>query len=184
MKRIFVGIPVHVNIYITALLDDFYKNFENEKVKWVDQNNFHLTIKFIGQTSDDNIPKIREVLRGAYKDVPAFQVFFKSAGVFKSIQNPRVLWIGIKNTEALQRISNITETELQKVDIPLSDKAFHPHLTIGRIKYLKKNNKLAALMDKYDKQYLGEQKMNSIVLFESKMTENGVKYEVVERFVS
>jgi len=181
MKRIFVGIPVKVNDRVSALLDDFYAGLGNEKIKWVDPKNFHLTIKFIGDSSKEDIQKVRETLRKAYKDLSVFQVCFTSAGVFKSIRQPRVLWIGVKENENLRVISNITEAALEKNGIPPSDRAFHPHLTFGRVKYLKNSDKLKELINKYDGQDIVEQIVNKVVLFESKMTKKGVEYEVVEK---
>ena len=77
--------------------------FENEirnsgaDVKLVEPENIHITLKFLGDTDENQIDKINEIMKDAVQDSETFKIKLKGAGVFPNHNYIRVMWIGIIN---------------------------------------------------------------------------------------
>ncbi len=182
MKRIFIGIPVIINDDNNNVLKKVYTALNDEKIKWTRRENFHITVKFIGETGDEKIYRVRQLLARNYADIASFSFLLQGIGVFKNIHQPRVLWLGAQNIEPLKNIFNASEDALEKSGINKVEKNFHPHLTIGRIKYIGHKETLIALLNQYKDHVFGKQLVKEIILFESVLKKHGPAYQVIERF--
>ncbi|MFQ5892069.1 MAG: RNA 2',3'-cyclic phosphodiesterase, partial [Candidatus Methanofastidiosia archaeon] len=75
-----------------------------EKMKIVEPQNLHITLKFLGEIDEEKTEKILEVLRNISKEFSPFRANLKKLGVFKNLNYVRVLWIGIDSKmEELQK---------------------------------------------------------------------------------
>lgn len=100
MKRLFLAIPIKTadNDFI-PLLEGLKRQLAHEKrINWVRPNNIHLTLKFIGDTPNDDIPKIIDGVGEMLKKHKNFTIDFNHTGIFGSRYAPRVLWLGMNNT--------------------------------------------------------------------------------------
>lgn len=98
--------------------------------KWVDEEQLHLTLRFIGETKRDEFDQIKGLLSEI--KMPAFELTLQEVGVFKSRQTPRVLWVGIKKNTELVGLRNKIERKLQKWGWPAEERKFFPHITLAR----------------------------------------------------
>jgi len=127
MLRLFVAveIPPEVKKAIAALCHDV------ENARWVNPAQMHVTLRFLGDTPEVELPAIRERLARVH--MPAFHLGLRGAGVFpegRGRRPPRVLWLGLEPAAPLLRLK-------QAVDLALgpeaeAKKAFSPHLTLAR----------------------------------------------------
>lgn len=101
------------------------------KAREVPQHQLHLTLKFIGDVESSVLLDIEEKLSTV--DFSAFQLNLKGMGVFPPRGNPRVLWIGIAETEKLTTLRNNIEKSLSEIGIPRSKKKYTPHITTARL---------------------------------------------------
>ncbi|MFP3283061.1 MAG: RNA 2',3'-cyclic phosphodiesterase [Nitrososphaeria archaeon] len=101
------------------------------RIKPVEEENLHLTLRFIGEVDDDVVPRIAEALRGiGYRP---FTIALRGLGAFPSPSNPRVIWVGIDEGEReLRELRDRVEGRLRGI-VP-RDESFTAHLTIARVK--------------------------------------------------
>jgi len=101
-------------------------------LKLIEPSRMHLTLLFIGEVPETQVPAIVESMNAPAGMAP-FDVTFGGAGVFPPRGAPRVLWIGITDGAArLERLQHEIAKRVRSVDIAFDDRSFHPHLTLGR----------------------------------------------------
>ncbi|RLG13178.1 RNA 2',3'-cyclic phosphodiesterase [Candidatus Pacearchaeota archaeon] len=105
------------------------------KIKWVEEKNFHLTLKFFGNISENFLEKLYKRTQKAVKDFPFIELRIKKTGFFPEKGLPRVVWIGLDSQDdILLKLYKTLEKEFKKLKIKSSKEAFHPHITLFRIK--------------------------------------------------
>ena len=180
--RIFMALPIH-NISDSLLnVNDELKQFQNI-LKLVPPENFHITLKFIGNTEENDFCRI-------VSDFKNFTVPFKKIpftltglGSFPKINRANVLWCGIKcNTEPLLHLKGEIEKLLSKYKIKKDANSFKAHLTLARVR---KNKKIPVELIEYfearkNSKY-GEGHFDSLILFESQLTPTGPIYKEIHK---
>ncbi len=169
--RIFVAIDIPVKILnkIKEIQNKLH-NFEGKKTE---QENLHLTLKFLGHISKDEIEEVKKRLRRI--KLKGFEAEIDSLGVFDP-DSIRIIWLHMTNCEELQR----------EVDEALSglfekEKRFMSHLTIARVKNVKEINKffLGLRKIKFDKIKF---KVKNFNLKNSVLSRKGSVYENLEEY--
>ena len=136
-----VEIPDKVRAEIARLQDNLKS--AGADVKWVEPRNLHLTLKFLGEIQEEKVPSLTDALRAAAAAAAPFSISLEGVGAFPRIQHPRVLWVGIKEgKEALERLAGAIEETCNPLGFPAEERAFSPHLTIGRIRSNKRHSAL------------------------------------------
>lgn len=108
-------------------------------VKWLKSVNIHLTLRFIGPTPEEEVPKIREAVNEVMGGHIDFSLRVEGTGVFPKRQRPRILWMGIQGQVAeLKALVNDLNRALDPLGYPGEERDFSPHITIGRIRYPQK----------------------------------------------
>ena len=92
--RAFVAIPMPESVikYLSDLINKFQKEFSENAIKWVQPNNIHITLKFLGNISTSSVEKLDKQLQS--KNFPPFTLVIDKIGAFPSIYKPRVIWVG------------------------------------------------------------------------------------------
>jgi len=104
-------------------------------VKWVEPENLHLTLKFLGEVPTREIPKVCAAVERGTDQVEPFELQIVGAGAFPRIERPRTLWLGTRGgTEAMIALHGHIEKALGKLGFRKEQRRFHPHLTIGRVR--------------------------------------------------
>ena len=130
------------------------------KAKFVEKDNLHVTLKFLGDIKSDEIECIKENVKKL--NLHAFTISLSGIGVFPNKDKPRVLWIGIDNGN--DKLTHICKS--------LGGK--DPHLTIARIKSFGPG--FVEWLKKHENDEFGYMKIEEIILFESTLSEAGPKY--------
>jgi len=106
------------------------------QINWVKNDYLHLTLKFIGYTTESYIPKIIDTLKKITINYKPFQLVINNTGCFPKKERPRTLFLGVEGrlNILMDLVQNI-ENELEKIDIPKDRNDFFPHITLARIKY-------------------------------------------------
>ena len=152
-------------------------------VKWVEPCNIHLTLKFLGEIDDKKIKEVTQILEDTTKDKNTFYIRISSMGAFPKINFPRVIWVGIdKGEEEVKQIAKSLEQNLAKIGLPLEDRPFSSHITIGRIRSGLNRERLVkglnALETNFGKEF-AEFRVTRIILFKSTLTPQGPVYEIL-----
>jgi len=181
--RMFVAIELEKRIKdsVSALIKKLDKGDRN--IRWVKPQGMHLTLKFLGDVSEDKIKEVKSVLGNIAKDYSPFQLHLKGTGTFPTeARIPRVAWIGIEKNEVLQRIQTRVENELHKIRFPKEKRKFHPHLTLGRIKGPQNLGVVIKTLKQYEEAEFGEMTVNRITLFKSTLKPTGAEYTILSEF--
>jgi 2'-5' RNA ligase len=142
------------------------------RVAWVPAANLHLTLKFIGSIEENLI----EGVTGACKRVAARHAPIEAkaggVGAFPSVQKPNVLWVGVQAPPSLSALQRDVEAAMVELGFDKEERAFHPHVTVGRVKEARGS---ASDPWKSDAQ-LGSSLLNEIVVYESRTRSAGAEY--------
>ena len=101
---------------------------------------------------------------------------------FKIFRDPRVIWIGIENSEKLVNLFNAIKTGLDDTGFKTEDRPFRPHITIGRIKFLKNPAVTRTEIEKYRETEIQKVAVREVILFESILKPAGPVYKPVGIF--
>jgi 2'-5' RNA ligase len=176
MKRTFIAIKIHPGKEMRNILDYFKQQLSGEKIKWVDPENMHITISFLGDTDEKMIGSISDIIKQTAMDHPPFELVFSGAGVFKNLRDPRVLWIGTEINPVLQNMKISLENELSGFGFEKENREFRPHLTLGRIKWIKNTAILEEAIQQYKDQEIQREYINELIYYESILKPEGPVY--------
>lgn len=178
--RVFIAIslPEGVLKKIEVIQDKLKKT--KADVKWVKPANIHLTLKFLGNITPEQISSLREVLEEDAHKFQPFSIFIDEMGSFPSINNPRVIWIGIsRGKEILNKMNRVIEDDLAKAGFPREERVFHPHLTLGRCRSAKHRSQLAKQIE-IESASLGVLAVDKISIYRSLLTSQGPVYSLLD----
>jgi 2'-5' RNA ligase len=149
-------------------------------VKTVELKNIHITLKFLGNTDEDHIEKIENIIKDSLEGIEPFGIDLKGAGVFPNMNYMKVMWIGIEPIDLLASIAKKIDENLSKLGFEKEKRPFSAHLTIARIKSAKNKEKLKQIMEKYQEIDFGSINVESIKLKKSDLTPKGPIYTTLK----
>lgn len=173
--RIFVGIdiPKEVKIALNDETDKFLKYTSHSKKTLVD--NFHLTLKFIGEIDISQIETLEHILKEQLKDVDSFDIQLKDFGSFKK-KDGYILWMGVlKGVGMLKTIHKKIDDVLNK-QYGLDKAIFSPHVTLAKRVELKDQNEL-----RKNKTRAYNFKVEHIVIYYSHIVDDVLTYTPLSR---
>ena len=163
---------------IAVVQEDFKKAAPD--VKWVEEENFHITMKFLGDTRTDELDAIREAIEAAIGDLPPFAAEISGAGAFPNPRRPRTVWVGITSgVDQLAEIAKRIESALETIGFPKEDRPFKAHITIGRVKDDRGVGKLAGALQEAESVQLGTVNVASVAIMKSELRREGPIYSVL-----
>ncbi|MFZ0819372.1 MAG: RNA 2',3'-cyclic phosphodiesterase [Candidatus Acidiferrales bacterium] len=149
--------------------------------RWVRPEGIHVTLKFIGELSEDRVGPIQSALEKIHSLAPV-EMAFRGTGFFPNERRPRVFWAGIEASPNLARIASDIEAQLEPLGIAREAREFRPHLTLARFDELRGIEKLLAALHESAVQEFGAQKTSEMHLYESKLGRGGAQYTRVATF--
>jgi len=179
MKRLFIAIKILDSQELKSQIDFITKSLNDERIKWVEIWNLHLTLIFLGDTEEEKLNDIKVAINSMTALFTQFQLVIKSAGGFKDLENPTVIWLGIEQNQTLEEIKKVLDDNLNRKGISLDSKKFRPHLTIGRTKLIKDKLNLKNIVGNLQGKEISSQQVDNIILYESTLTQNGPVYRAI-----
>ena len=147
------------------------------KAKWINPENIHLTLKFLGNINHTDIERISETIIDTVKGHSPISLAAKGIGVFPNIKRPRVIWVGITGEiEKLTGIQKDIEKNLEELGFPREKRSFKGHLTLGRIKGKINPKKLLDTMKKFERFKSESFIADKVFLFKSELKSTGSVY--------
>ena len=127
MLRLFVGIgfPPELKLRLSLLCSGV------PGAKWVDPGNFHLTLRFIGEISEDVAADIDDTL--SRLRARRFTLQIAGTGVFGG-EKPRSLWAGVERSPELAGLRDKIEQALIRAGLSPESRKFSPHVTLARLR--------------------------------------------------
>jgi 2'-5' RNA ligase len=186
IMRVFIAIELPQEIRrLLAAIQNPLRSL-NADIAFPRLENLHLTLKFLGEISPEQLHMVNDVCENVVRCHSAFSLTLCNAGAFPSIRQPRVLWVGIDGEiEKLNTLQSQLESELAAAGFPADHKTFRPHLTVGRIRDFKlrpqMQQTLAAKISEVNQQS-APFGVNEIVVMQSQLHRGGSIYTRLKSF--
>jgi RNA 2',3'-cyclic 3'-phosphodiesterase len=128
MPRLFTGIEVPPDVAFALSL----KRGGLHGARWIDPQNYHITLRFIGDVDDNVADEVTDAL-DRLADSESFTIRLSHLGAFGG-DKPRALYVGVENNAALQRLQAAQERVLQRLGLDPEGRKFTPHVTLARLR--------------------------------------------------
>jgi 2'-5' RNA ligase len=181
-------IAIDIDEKIQAAIADVQKqlnakvDIKKGDVKWVEPENIHLTLKFLGEISDEQLEEVREITNTVAQAHQKFNLDIESVGSFGG-RSAKVVWVGAgKGTDALLALQKDLDEQLTLADFPSEDREFSAHLTICRVRNPKAGLKLAEVVGQFAKLKLGLIDASAVCVYQSQLTPDGPIYTLLASF--
>jgi 2'-5' RNA ligase len=182
MKRTFIAVRVDPGRELAGVIDTLKQELKEEQIKWVDKTKMHLTLAFIGETSENTIRDISGMLKGICSAKDKFEFEVSGLGLFRNINDPRVVWAGINDQGNLRALFSTINAGLEQLGIQTEEKDFKPHLTLGRIKRLKDKDTLEKLLTLNKATIFQYVEVKEVIYYESVLQQTGPLYIPIKVF--
>ncbi len=180
--RTFISIKWNPEPSFFPLLTEISKELANESIKWVDERKIHLTLKFLGETSNSEAEEVKKILTDvAPRSLP---VNFQPTGLgyFKSRGMPRVLFLNIHHDVSLQLMAAELDEKLYTIGFEKETRPFNPHLTLARIKFLKNKKHFYQVIEKYQDISFQLVAVKQIIFYQSYLNPEGPVYKELANY--
>jgi len=172
LLRAFIAIelPTHVCDAIEKQTIRLRQTLGNDFIRWVPIRNIHLTLKFLGDTAASHLDFLKQMLVREADSHPQFDMQLGGLGSFPTRRNPRLLWLGIHAPPDLVSLQRGVESGASRLGYKPEDRAFSPHLTLGRVRQNTSLSELQKIRTALDTIQLGNicsARVDSVHLFKS-----------------
>ena len=183
VKRVFLAFPLVKEQQVSEKMQQLKKLLYDYRVKWVPQNNFHVTLFFFGEIPLNQISIIASRIDAVTANFSPFSFSIADPGIFKKGKEPRVLWLGIKSTESLSEIKKKIDESMAELGFVPGEKAYQPHLTLARFAARQEISPAlqTALKVTQPTEHLNHT-VSKLILFESILSPDGPRYEPIAVF--
>ena len=184
--RVFIAIDIDEQIRkaLGNLQNELRSKVDIKKsdVKWVNPDNIHLTLKFLGEIKDQEAVDVCNITKEVASRHESFELALETVGHFGG-RSARVLWIGTgQNSDNLLQLQSDLEEQLASAGWPKETRKFSGHLTLCRVRNSKAGVKLAQMTEGYKDFKLGTIWADSVSVYQSQLTPKGPVYTVLGNY--
>jgi 2'-5' RNA ligase len=151
-------------------------------VKWVERENLHVTLRFLGEVADHDVAALTAALESPLA-TPPFDMVLGGGGCFPGSGTPRVVWVGItRGADKARHLYDELDSRLTGFDVERETRAYTPHLTIGRVREIPRRagGSLRTWVSEIPS-LLAQVHVADTTLFRSRLSSKGPTYETVLR---
>ena len=175
-------IAVEINDTIRAGLADVQGVLgeANGHVSWVQPQNIHCTLVFLGDIFAGMVDSIAAALEKAAAGCKPFAVEIAGLGFFGSPRSPRIIWSGIASPGVAGTVTPLVKLQngLVAAGLKPDQKPFSPHLTIGRVRSNRNAAGLVRALEENKNKSFGKLVVRRVVLMKSVLSSRGPEYSV------
>lgn len=179
--RTFIGIDIKPS---DDLLGVFYKLknvLKDDSIKWVDTSTLHLTLLFLGETENNQVNQISIELEKTLQLFIQFSIKIKGLGTFGR-PDPKVIWAGFEPNDLLLALKHKVDETLLPFGFEDENKVYSPHLTLGRVKFLKNKQQLQNTLQVYKDKAFQDVLVDKVIFYQSTLTNKGALYRPIKVF--
>ncbi len=157
-------------------------DIKKSDAKWVNPDNIHLTLKFLGEVKDAKADEICKIVEDVASRHESFEFDLETVGYFGAT-SAKVLWVGTgTGSDKLLKLQKELEEEFASAGWPQDPREFNGHLTVCRIRNTKAGIKLAAITEDYKDFKLGSVLADSVSIYQSQLTSDGPIYTLLGNY--
>jgi 2'-5' RNA ligase len=128
-----VDLPSDLQQRLAQVSDDLKEQMGDVPVRWVPAENMHLTLKFLGDVSLNNLDVLTDILRGETADREPMVISLGGLGAYPKPRRPRVIWVGVEAPQELVALQRGIDKQAGRVGYARDRRPFAPHITLGRV---------------------------------------------------
>lgn len=139
--RLFVAlaVPDDVKAKLEAAQADLRRVLPDRNARWARREQFHLTLRFLGDVEATRVEALTEAIRAACSGFGALHLRAERIGCFPERGYPRVVWVGVRDeAEQLPRLQQVVQAATEGFTSEPREERFTGHLTLARIKGIKR----------------------------------------------
>lgn len=180
MLRAFIAveIPAEIQQNVYKQTAAFRRGIES-LIRWVPAHNMHLTLKFLGDVSPNNVEFLVQMLRNEAALVPAFDIHLAGLGAFPNLRRPRVIYVGIRAPAALDALQRGIEAAARRLGYESEERPFSAHLTLGRLRQnatAVEQQQIRRALESTQVDVFGTARVDSLHLYKSDLNPGGSIY--------
>lgn len=185
--RLFIAIELtpEVHLALAQLQDTLKRHLPPKIIRWTKADGIHLTLKFLGDTPHDTVPAVVQGMTAAAAGFAPFEFHVAGFGCFPNPRKARVLWVGLPDPpKAMAGLQRAVDLHMHKLGYSREERAFSPHLTLGRVNDSAspvERQTLSDLLSKTQAGLLGSVPAYEIILFKSDLLPGGAIYTALAR---
>jgi len=150
-----------------------------ERISWVDPKNFHITLRFLGDTSPGDVDKIAGSMNSAGFRQNSRHVPVSGVGSFGPARRPRVIWAAFGQELWIREIKSTLDEFLEDLGFSAQNQDFTPHLTLGRIRSLKDVSAYHKIMKEIKGKTCEAVEIDRIIYYRSMLGPKGPQYSIL-----
>jgi 2'-5' RNA ligase len=184
MARIRIFIAVDIGDAIRKRTTAFQEKLSSSAsgVKWVDPKSMHLTLLFLGEVETLEIVSICRIVKEKASEIPPFMLEVAGLGAFPTPRRPKILWLGVRQgASELGQIHDALEEPLLELGCyRREDRAYTPHLTLGRLSQ-EEGGEWGPIFAKHADWHGGAAEVSEVLVMSSELRREGPVYSVMGR---
>ncbi len=177
MARCFVSVDIK-DEGVLDMIASVQERLAIDGVKPVERENLHFTLKFLGELDNDQIGLIDRKLAGI-KSVPKFKIRMVGVGAFPNMEHINIIWVGGESAELIELAHMIRKLTEGAGD----ERAFTPHLTIARVKWVRDKEELIRVVQKIKGIELGTVSVSEFNLKHSTLGPDHPTYTILKSYM-
>jgi 2'-5' RNA ligase len=174
-----VDLPPSVLDALEQITSQLQEKLPNTPVRWVDVQKMHLTLKFLGDISQENIEMVEKILLSEGAKRPVLEIGIGGIGAFPKMRHPRVIWIGVEAPPDLFDLRRGIEDGVARLGYNYDKYEFTPHLTLGRISRKASARDVRTVGDvlhEFQVGFIGVARIEAVHLYRSDLRSDGARY--------
>ena len=153
-------------------------------VKWVEEENFHVTLKFLGTVPTVELHRVVAAVERGCRKFEQFDLVFEGVGAFPNADSPRSIWIGVREgAREIRELARRIEAELAELGYPAENREFTLHLTVGRARQKDRESGfeggLSRMIFERSNVFFGSSPVDAVLVYSSELERGGAKYDVL-----
>ena len=166
---------------LVALQNNFAK--DTSGVNWVGPDNLHVTLLFLGEVDDRDVPAVCRAVADVTQTLPSFSISVEGVGCFPNPRRPHVLWVGVgAGAQEVVGLHDAIEPPLLALGCyRREDRKYSPHVTLGRLRSQQAPPGFVQALAKYQAWKAGEVGVCEVHVMSSELTPQGPNYSVLSR---
>lgn len=152
-------------------------------VKWTEPENFHVTLKFLGEINEEQRAPLEEGLAKAARANPSCLLQLRGLGSFPSGKAPKVLWVGARSPiQSLAELAYSVDAQARLVGLKSEDRPFTVHVTLGRVRSPQNRSALVKILSSMRFEHTEPFMVDCIRLYQSQIRSEGPRYTLLREF--
>lgn len=181
--RTFIGLPLRVEPPFLEARKDLMRSFKGERISWTNPEQYHVTLRFIGDTALSSIKRIGNELHKGLKVPDPVSLDLVKLDSFGPRKRPRVIWVGFGEKVFFESLRSEVDHVLESCGIPASEQGFRAHLTLGRVRSLQDLQNYYLTLEAMEQKFSSSVQFEKLVFFRSIPGPRGPEYRVLEEIL-